>query len=227
MVLKRHAWQIEPREYARQEERRGRRFAFTSLTPARTALVVVDMIPFFVTPGSYAEGIVPNIQALVAAVRACGGLIVWVMPAPRQTYPELAREFFGETIAELYRTSGGEGPVEGRLAPDFVPEPQDLLIEKTSYSAFHPESAPLAAMLKSRGVDTVLITGTLTNICCESSARDACSSGFRVIMLADANAARRDIDHSMALYSVYRSFGDVRTTTEVIGLLDTSQAAFG
>lgn len=225
--MKRHAWQIEPREYARQEERRGRRFAFTSLTPARTALVVVDMIPFFVTPGSYAEGIVPNIQALVAAVRACGGLIVWVMPAPRQTYPELAREFFGETIAELYRTSGGEGPVEGRLAPVFVPEPRDLLIEKTSYSAFHPESAPLAAILKSRGVDTVLITGTLTNICCESSARDACSSGFRVIMLADANAARRDIDHNMALYSVYRSFGDVRTTTEVIGLLDTSQAAFG
>ena len=68
--MKRHDWQIEPREYARQEERRGRRFAFTSLTPARTALVVVDMIPFFVTPGSYAEGIVPNIQALVAAVRA-------------------------------------------------------------------------------------------------------------------------------------------------------------
>lgn len=225
--MKRHDWQIEPREYTRQEERRGRRFAFTRLRPVKTALVVVDMIPFFVTPGSYAEGIVPNIQALVAAVRECGGLVVWVVPAPRQTYPDLAREFFGETIAELYRTSGGEGPVEGRLAPDFVPEPQDLLIEKTSYSAFHPESAPLAAMLKSRGVDTVLITGTLTNICCESSARDAYSSGFRVIMPADANAARRDIDHNMALYSVYRSFGDVRTTIEVIGLLGISQAAFG
>jgi len=172
-------------------------------------------------------GLQVGLQALVAAVRACGGLIVWVVPAPRQTYPGLAREFFGETIAELYRTSGGEGPVEGRLAPDFVPEPQDLLIEKTSYSAFHPESAPLAAILKSRSVDTVLITGTLTNICCESSARDAYSSGFRVIMPADANAARRDIDHNMALYSVYRSFGDVRTTIEVIGLLGISQAAFG
>ncbi len=77
--MKRHDWQIEAREYARQEERRGRRFAFTHLAPERTALVIVDMIPFFVTPGSYAEGIVPNIQALVAAVRACGGLIVWVV----------------------------------------------------------------------------------------------------------------------------------------------------
>ncbi len=227
MVLKRHDWQIEAREYARQEDRRGRRFAFTHLAPVRTALVIVDMIPFFVTPGSYAEGIVPNIQALVAAVRACGGLVVWVVPAPRQAHPELAREFFGEAIAELYRTSGGVGPIESRLAPDFVPEPRDLLIEKTSYSAFHPESAPLAAMLKARGVDTALITGTLSNICCESSARDACSSGFRVVMLADANAARRDIDHNMALYSVYRSFGDVRTTAEVIGLLGEAQAAFG
>jgi nicotinamidase-related amidase len=225
--LKRHDWQIEPREYARQEERRGRRFAFTHLAPERTALVVIDMIPFFVTPGSYAEGIVQNIQALVTAVREAGGLVVWVVPAPRQTHPELAREFFGETIAKLYRISGGEGPIESRLAPDFVPQPQDLLIEKTSYSAFHPESAPLAAMLKSRGIETVLITGTLSNICCESSARDACSSGFRVVMLADANAARRDIDHNMALYSVYRSFGDVRTTEEVIGLLREAQAAFG
>ena len=80
-VLKRHDWQIEAREYARQEERGGRRFAFTHLVPARTALVVIDMIPFFVTPGSYAEGIVPNIQALVAAIRECGGLVAWVVPA--------------------------------------------------------------------------------------------------------------------------------------------------
>jgi nicotinamidase-related amidase len=219
LVLKQHDWHIEPREYARQEERRGRRFAYERLTPTRTALVVIDMIPFFVTPGSYAAGIVPNILALVETVRNSGGLVVWVVPAPRQTYPELAREFYGETVAEVFRTSGGEGPIVARLYREFLPEPQDLMIEKTSYSAFHPESAPHAPLLKSRGIDTALVVGTLTNVCCESSIRDAFASGFRTVMLADANAARRDIDHNASLHTIYRSFGDVRATEEVIAML--------
>jgi nicotinamidase-related amidase len=64
----------------------------------------------------------------------------------------------------------------------------------------------------------VLITGTVTNICCEASARDASAGGFRVIMIADANAARRDQDHNAALCNVYRAFGDVRPAAEVLEL---------
>jgi nicotinamidase-related amidase len=60
----------------------------------------------------------------------------------------------------------------------------------------------------------------VTNVCCESSARDANALGLRVIMVADANAARRDEDHNAALYNIYRSFGDVRTTLEVLDLID-------
>ncbi|NIF15393.1 cysteine hydrolase, partial [Burkholderia sp. Ax-1735] len=59
-----HAWHIEDREYRRQEERRGRRFAYTCLDPVRTALVVIDMVPFFVDANPYTRGIVPNIQLL-------------------------------------------------------------------------------------------------------------------------------------------------------------------
>ncbi|SES50370.1 hypothetical protein SAMN05216195_1201, partial [Lentzea flaviverrucosa] len=59
-----HAWRIEAREYARHEARRGRRFAFTRLVPARTALVVIDMVPFFVADNPYCRGIVPNISRL-------------------------------------------------------------------------------------------------------------------------------------------------------------------
>ena len=70
-----------------------------------------------------------------------------------------------------------------------------------------------------RGIDTVLITGTITNIYCKSSARDAHSLGFRVVMAADANAARRDQDHNAALHNIYRSFGDMRPTDEVLDLL--------
>ncbi len=74
--------------------------------------------------------------------------------------------------------------------------------------------------MKDRRIDTVLITGTVTNVCCESSARDASTLGFRVIMVADANAARGDQDHNATLYTIYRSFGDVRPTSEVLDLIN-------
>lgn len=72
--------------------------------------------------------------------------------------------------------------------------------------------------MEQRDVDTVLITGTVTNVCCESSARDASTLGFRVIMVADANAAGRDQDHNATLHTVYRTFGDVRPTLDVLDL---------
>jgi ureidoacrylate peracid hydrolase len=59
-------------------------------------------------------------------------------------------------------------------------------------------------------------------VCCESSARDAACLGYRVIMIADANAARRDEDHNASLYTIYRTFGDVRATDDVLRLIHGS-----
>lgn len=214
-----HDWLIEEREYRRQEERRGRRHAYETLTPARTALVVVDMVPFFVAESTYCRGIVPNINAIAPRLRAAGGLVAWILPSAEQRHPELAREFYGERIAEMFRLSGGSGPLPGRLWPALAHEPGDLFVEKPGPSAFLPGYSPLPELLRARGIDTVLIAGTVTNVCCESSARDASATGFRVIMVADANAARRDQDHNATLHTVYRTFGDVRPTTEVLALI--------
>ena len=63
-------WRIEDREYARHEERRGRRYAFETLEPGRTALVVIDMVPFFVAEGSHCRGIGPDITRLAGVLRA-------------------------------------------------------------------------------------------------------------------------------------------------------------
>lgn len=213
-----HDWRIEEREYARQEERRGRRHAFEHISPAKTALVVIDMIPFFIEQNGYCLGIVPNITRLADCVRASGGTVSWVVPGSEHRYPSLAEEFYGKPIAELYRTSGGTGPIAQRLSPLLRSEADDLLFDKTSYSAFFPGSCELPGALKNRGIDTVIITGTVTNICCESSARDAFASGFRVIVVGDATAARRDRDHNAALHNIYRSFGDVRSAEEVLSL---------
>ena len=216
-----HAWRIEDREYARQEERRGRRHAFETLEPARTALVVIDMVRFFMSDSSYCLGIVPNISRIAAALHKAGGTVAWVVPAGADRMV-VSEEFFGPEMAARFRRSGGDGPVASRLWEGFEIYPDDLLAEKTAFSAFFPGCCPLPSLLGARGVTTVLITGTVTNVCCESSARDASTPGYRVIMVADANAAMRDQDHNATLHTIYRSFGDVRPAAEVIGMIESA-----
>lgn len=218
-----HDWFIEPREYARHEARRGRRHAFERLVPPRTALVVVDMVPFFVEQNEYARGIVPNIERLAEVLRSAGGVVAWVLPT---TEPPLrARaEFLGPTIAERYRMSGGVGPLRDRVWHQFDIDDTDLVVEKASAGAFFPGHCDLAARLDEMGVDTVLIAGTVANVCCESTARDASVLGYRVLMVADANAAMRDQDLNATLHTIYRSFGDVRPTDELVSLLTDRSA---
>ena len=215
-----HDWYIEPREYERHEERRGRRHAFDVLDPRRTALVVVDMVPFFVEHNAYALGIVPNIEKLAGALRSSGGTVAWVLPST-EAPPEARTEFLGPAIAETYRMSAGAGPLRDRLWHQFEVNAADLVVEKSSASAFFPGHCDLSARFSEVGVDTVLVAGTVANVCCESTARDASVLGHRVVMVADANAAMRDQDLNATLHTIYRSFGDVRPTDELIGLLTT------
>lgn len=129
-------------------------------------------------------------------------------------------EFLGRQYAENFAASGGDGPLRSRLWHEFTVDDADLLVEKTAMSAFFPGACDLPDRLQERGIDTVLITGTVTNVCCESSARDASTLGYRVIFVADANSARRDQDHNATLYTIYRTFGDVRTTDDVVTLIN-------
>ncbi|MFE3051745.1 isochorismatase family protein [Nocardia sp. NPDC059239] len=220
-VYRTHDWHIQAREYARHEARRGRRFAYTAFDPRRTALVVIDMVPFHVTDNAYCRAIVPNINRIAQTLRTAGGTVAWVLPRTGRPSPA-AIEFFGPRIAETYSTSGGSGPLPTRVWPDLATHEDDLFVDKDAFSAFFPGRCTLPHLLEQRRIDTVLITGTLTNVCCESSARDAATVGFRVIMVADANAARRDQDHNATLHTVYRSFGDVRPTMDVLDLISST-----
>ena len=161
----------------------------------------------------------PAIARLADRLRHAGGTVAWVVPSPGHRHPALAEEFFGPAVARLYADTAGSGPLRERLWPEFRVDGADLLVEKSAASAFFPGSSVLPALLAARDIDTVLIAGTVTNVCCKSTARDACATGYRVIMLADANAARNDADHNATLTTIYRSFGDVRLTDEVLALL--------
>jgi ureidoacrylate peracid hydrolase len=209
--------------------KRGREHVFEDIEPGKTALVVVDMQNAFMLPGvahalcPMAEKIVPNINRLAAAVRATGGRVVWIKTTFREdalenwsTYFEMVSPEQGnKRIAALTADSKGH-----ELWPTLAVEPSDLIVEKNRFSAFIQGSSNLADVLRSHGLDTVLITGTVTNVCCESTARDAMMLNFRTIMVSDGNAAVTDEDHNASLCAFYLTFGDVMTTGTLIALLE-------
>jgi nicotinamidase-related amidase len=214
-----HNWMIPEREYARQEQRRGRRHAFEHLHPPTTALVVVDMVPFFARENGRCRDAIAPINKLAASLRSAGGIVAWVLPSAEDPHTQLSREFYGPAVAEMFRNSGGEGPLPSRLCPELDWMEDDIFVEKQSASAFFPGYCNLPDNLSKRAVRTVIVTGTVTNVCCESTARDARTLGYRVIMAADANATVSDAAHNATLYTIYRSFGDVRTTDDLLRMI--------
>ena len=204
--------------------RQGKLFAHETIAAGRSALVVVDMQNYFCAEGFPAEvplarTIVPNINRLAAAMRAAGGLVVWV-----QTDSEEALSRWGNHHLYMLTPARVETRLAGlaATAPGFdlygtlEPQPGDLRARKVTYSAFMPGSSDLDAQLKARGVESVLITGTATNVCCESSARDAMLRDYRVVMLSDANATWTDEEQAGTLNSFAMFFGDVMSTDEAL-----------
>jgi ureidoacrylate peracid hydrolase len=209
-------------------ERRGREHVYDDLDPARTALVVVDMQNAFMLPGvahslcPMAEKIVPNINRLARAVRATGGTVFWIKTTFTEdslrswsTYFEMTSpERVAKRIEALTAASLGH-----QLWSGLDVRPQDPIVEKNRFSAFIQGSSDLGAALHERGLDTVLVTGTVTNVCCESTARDAMMLNFKTIMVTDANAAATDEDHNASLIAFYLTFGDIMSTDMLIGCL--------
>src|SRR5205823_6007906 len=102
--------------------------------------------------------------------------------------------------------------------------PGDLIVEKNRFSAFIQGSSNLAELLRARGIDTILVTGTVTGVCCESTARDAMMLNFKTVMVSDGNAAMTDEDHNASLAAFYLTFGDVMSTDMLIACLTRGAA---
>ena len=228
-----HKVGVAPDIIERVEKRRGRRHIYDRVVPAATALVIIDMQNTFMAEGAPAEvptarEIVPNINRLAAALRRAGGTVVWIQMTLAPGDENAWSRFFGEVNSSERSRRMFEGLSEGNEGWQFWPtldiQKGDLVVRKNRYSAFLPGASDLPAELEARGIDTVLITGTLTNVCCESSARDAMMRNFKVAMVSDANAALSDRDHQAALTSIYFAFGDVLTTDEVLAGLETGAA---
>ena len=229
-----HKFKIPEDLKERIATRRGRDHAFDRIEPKRTALLVIDMQRTFMDPGAPSEvpvarEIVPNINRLTAALRRAGGLVAFSIA----TFPTIPgggwNSFFDHMVSpEVARAilDGLAPDAPGRaLWPDLVVEAGDIRFDKARYSAFSRHGANIEMDLVERKIDTVIVVGTMTNLCCDSTARDAMQLGYKTIMVSDANAARSDAEHQAALLTFAASFGDVRTTEEVVALIEAGSAA--
>lgn len=227
-----HKYVVPQSVKERAIRRKGQLHAIDTIDAARAALVVVDMQNIFVAKGfpvevPVARDIVPNINRMAAAIRAAGGRVIWIqMTATRaaEVWPSYYKRLLTPANA-AQRLAGFAEDGEGfKLYPELEALPADLYVTKIMYSAMLPGSSELNQVLAQNHIDTLLITGTATNVCCESTARDASMFNYRVIMLSDGNAAGNDEEHAGTLNNFQIFFGDVMTTDEAIARLAPAAA---
>lgn len=194
------------------------------LSPKRAALVVVDMQNDFCAPGGYIEGIGKDVSSqativapmnrLIAAARAAGVPVIWVAACYDEAMlpPSMVaqkRRLGVEAICCARGSWGGDffgvKPVDG-----------DAVFEKNNYSGF--SNPAFERHLRARGIETLLFCGVQTNVCVESTLRDAHNRGFYVAVTADAVASHTPHLHEATLANVRFLLGDVLTSADVEAL---------
>ena len=203
---------------------RGGLRLYTDLQPSETAFVVIDMQNAFVAEGGVIEvpasrEIIPVINGMAAACRELGVPVIWI----RSHHPKGGsdwRHFFDHFVRPERREAAAaalsDDAPTSRFHPDMDIADEDYIVFKNRYSCLIPGSSSLERLLRSLGCDTLLLAGTKTNICVESTARDAMMLDFRVVVLSDATAALTDEEHQASLNVLIQEFADILVTDEVV-----------
>lgn len=201
------------------------------LDPQHTALLVIDMQNDFCDEEGAcarngedvraAQAIVPTILELAAGAREARALVVFV----RVSHDE-------NTSSEVYMERRREGRIptciEGTWGAewygDLRPQPSDVVLTKHRYSAFI--NTPLDLVLRSRGIRAIVASGTATNVCVESTARDGYMLDYYVVLPEDAAAAFDPAAHAATLQNIRKHFGEVVTAADVLAVWrDQARAA--
>ena len=193
------------------------------LDPA-TVLVVIDMQNAFChKQGSFAKmgmqsdstAIVPHINQLRSAFHAANIPVFFVRTGYNADYSDRRPHDRGDRVEKL----GGllRGSWDAEIIDELTPGPHEEIINKTRNSAFLG-TCSLEKILKERGVNHLILTGVGTDVCVESTARDAYQMDYRVTTVSDATGTCTEADHLAALHAL-RLFGGTASTAEVIEAL--------
>jgi ureidoacrylate peracid hydrolase len=223
-----HKVEIPESTLKRIESLRDGLHMLNAIDPRRTAHIIVDLQNGFMAPGQpvevpYAREIVPNVNRISGALRAASGLNVYIQyvinEASQQAWSNKFLFFATPEKQAILNACFAEGSFGWQLWPGLDVQPQDLKVQKTRFSALIADSSNLDEILRARGIDTLIITGTATNVCCESTARDAMQMNYKIIFVSDATATTSDAQHNATLANMAAMFADVMSTGELIACL--------
>jgi len=206
-------------------QRRGRLRVFERLDVSRAALVVIDMQNIFCQPGGALEipasrATAGNVNRLAAGCRAAGIPVVWIRsyhPAGGADWRMFFDFFISPERGRMAAEQLQEAHPGSAIYSEMRVEPSDFIVSKNRYSCLLPGSSTLERLLRSLGRDNLILCGTRTNVCCESTARDAMMLDFKVFFVSDGTSALSPEEHQASLDTLAQSFADVVTTDELLG----------
>lgn len=192
--------------------------------PTRSAVVVIDVQNDYCSPsGQLAQRgrnfagideVVTNIESLIASARTHDVAVCFVSMA--QVTHEDNAIWARRRPHRLTASSEGAACEAGTWGAGHYrisPRPGDIQIEKHRYSAFI--GTPLERELRSRSLDSLLFCGVSTNVCVESSLRDAVCRDFFTTLVEDCCGSHDRADHRRAVESVRADFGLVTTSSDI------------
>ncbi|HET6746811.1 MAG TPA: cysteine hydrolase [Candidatus Saccharimonadales bacterium] len=198
--------------------RRERLYAFPVLNLSKTALVVIDLD---MGTGRDDEvqvaSISENINSLASALRSSGGRMAWVT-TPMEKATDNFRAVFGDAFADLHEANGKSGKSD-TIWPELEYRTDDIRVTKRGHSAFFPGKSDLHQRLQAEGVESILIVGAVTNVCCEASARDAAELQYKVTLISDALIGWSEEQSQATFATFFRCYGDVRPSVEMVQLI--------
>lgn len=214
----RFAGEIEFIEFADRDYQLDRHWAF-ELKPEESALIVVDMQEDFVNPDNplcvpEAYRQVPRIKVLIEACREIGVPVVYT-----------AYNIASDCCADFYEYwdavadgAGREGSEGADIYHEIYPQPGERVIRvKHTYDSF--AGTDLDYVLRNRGIKTIVVCGTLTNFCCESTARSGYALNYHVVFGSDVNATDNAQAHDATIRTMRRGYARVMDHRTIIDLL--------
>ena len=188
------------------------------LNPKKAALLVIDMQNDFINKGSMvytemAEAIVPNLKRLISACRKAKIPVIYTAHIHQDPAVDggMTAQWWSELKDKKVLVAGSKG---SEIYSEIAPKSDEKVIYKHRYSAFY--NTDLEIVLRGFGITDLIITGVMTNICCESSARDAFFRDFRIFVLADGTGSGEEIFHISSLRTLAYGFAYVTTVKEII-----------
>ena len=188
------------------------------VVPRRTALINVDMQNWFVDKTYNGLEVLERINRIAEMCREAGILVIHTSAVLRPDGSNMG--IMGEVTPVVKKGVLNKGAETAALHRNLLIAPSDILLDKPRFGAFY--GSDLEVILRSRGIDTVIITGIATQACCDTTAREAHARDFRVLFLSDGTATassepeKAEKAHQAALDVLHGLFAQVLTIDELL-----------